>query len=237
MISILLILILVFGFFMGMKRGFILQLMHLISFIIAFTVAVLYYKKLAPNLVSWIPYPDITSEQSWAIFLDSMPMENAFYNAIAFALIFFGTKINLKNIHSMLDFCARIPVPDITSEQSWAIFVDSMPMENALYNAIEFALIFFGTKIILQIIASMLDFVARLPVLKQLNKLLGAILGFVEVYLILFVLLYVVALTPVGKLQGYVADSFVARLIVEFTPFLSSAMESLWFTDVLGKLF
>ncbi|HLR22788.1 MAG TPA: CvpA family protein [Pseudogracilibacillus sp.] len=183
MISILLILILVFGFFMGMKRGFILQLMHLLSFIIAFTVAVLYYKKLAPNLVSWIPYPDITSEQSWAIFLDSMPMENAFYNAIAFALIFFGTKI------------------------------------------------------ILQIIASMLDFVARLPVLKQLNKLLGAILGFVEVYLILFVLLYVVALTPVGKLQGYVADSFVARLIVEFTPFLSSAMESLWFTDVLGKLF
>src|SRR5699024_9864325 len=149
MISILLILILVFGFFMGMKRGFILQLMHLLSFIIAFTVAVLYYKKLASNLVSCIPYPDITSEQSWAIF--------------------------------------------------------------------------FGTKIILQIIAFMLDFVARLPVLKQLNKLLGAILGFVEVYLILFVLLYVVALTPVGKLQGYVADSFVARLIVEFTPFLSSA--------------
>src|SRR5699024_3553207 len=136
MISILLILILVFGFFMGMKRGFILQLMHLLSFIIAFTVVVLYYKKLVPYSSSWLPYPDITPEQSWAIFLDSMPMENAFYTATAFALIFFGTKI------------------------------------------------------ILQIIASMLDFVARPPVLKQLNKLLGAILGFVEVYLILFVLLY-----------------------------------------------
>src|SRR5699024_8842722 len=132
MISILLILILVFGFFMGMKRGFILQLMHLLSFIIAFTVAVLYYKKLAPNLLSWIPYPDITSEQSSAIYLASMQMENPYYNAIAFALLFFGTKI------------------------------------------------------ILQIIDSMLDFVARLPVLQQLNKLLGAILGFVEVYLILF---------------------------------------------------
>src|SRR5690625_6817886 len=89
---------------MVIKRLFILQLMHLLSFIIAFTVAVLYYKKLAPNLVSWIPYPDITSEQSWAIFLDSMPMENAFYNAIAFALIFFGTKIILQIIASMLDF-------------------------------------------------------------------------------------------------------------------------------------
>src|SRR5699024_11935407 len=108
------------------------------SFIIAFTVAVLYYKKLAPNLVSWIPYPDITSEQSWAIFLDSMPMENAFYNAIAFALIFFGIKI------------------------------------------------------ILQIIASMLDFIARLPVLNKLNMLLSAILDFVDVYLILFFIISVV---------------------------------------------
>src|SRR5699024_314757 len=143
MISILLILILVFGFFMGMKRGFILQLMHLLSFIIAFTVAVLYYKKLAPNLVSWISYSDITSEQLWAILVDSMTMEYAFYNGIVFALIFFSTKI------------------------------------------------------ILQIIASMLDFVSILPVLKQLNKLLGAILGFVEDYLILFVLSYVVTQTPV----------------------------------------
>src|SRR5699024_7441654 len=112
----------------------ILQLMHLLSFIIAFTVAVLYYKKLAPNLVSWIPYPDITSEQSWAIFLDSMPMENALYNAIAFALLFFGTKIMFQSM------------------------------------------------------AAMRDLVASRPVLNQLNSLLGAILWFVEVYLMLFVL-------------------------------------------------
>src|SRR5699024_12073483 len=110
MISILLILILVFGFFMGMKRGFILQLMHLLSFIIAFTVAVLYYKKLAPNLVSWIPYQDITSEQSWAIFMYSMPMENAFYNAIAFALIFFCKKIILQIIDFMIDFVIILTV-------------------------------------------------------------------------------------------------------------------------------
>src|SRR5699024_8848520 len=123
---------------------------------------VLYYKKLAPNLVSWIPYPDITSEQSWAIFLDSMPMENAFYNAIAFALIFFGTKI------------------------------------------------------ILHIIDSMLDFVAILPVLKQLNKLLSCILYYIVDSLSLFVIVYVDGLKPVGKLQGYIAYSFVPRLNVDF---------------------
>src|SRR5699024_8985380 len=136
MISLLLLVILLFGFLMGLKRGFILQLLHLIGFIVAFIVARLYYKPLAAALVSWIPYPELDSEQAWAMFINSMPMENAFYNAIAFAIIFFATKV------------------------------------------------------VLQIIASMLDFVARLPILRHLNSILGAIFGFVEVYLILFILLY-----------------------------------------------
>jgi uncharacterized membrane protein required for colicin V production len=168
---------------MGLKRGFILQALHLIGFIIAFIVARMYYKPLAAALVSWIPYPELPDDQMWAMFLNSMPLENAFYNAIAFALIFFGTKI------------------------------------------------------VLQIIATMLDFVASLPVLRLINKILGAVLGFVEVYLILFIILYIVALVPMGKIQAYLADSYIATLMVEQTPFLSHAVENLWFTEFLGKIF
>lgn len=182
MISIFILLILIFGFFRGLKRGFILQLMHLFGFLIAFIVAVLYYKKLAAHLVSWIPYPNVSSDQTWALFLNSMPLENAFYNAIAFAIIFFAVKI------------------------------------------------------ILQIIASMFDFVARIPVLKQLNTVFGGVLGFIEVYLVTFIILYIIALLPLEKIQGYVDDSFIAKLIVEHTPFLSHAMESLWFTELLGMV-
>jgi len=182
MISLILIILLLFGFLMGLKRGFILQLLHLIGFIVAFIVARIYYKPLAKELVSWIPYPEIGSDHGWAMFLNSMPLENAFYNAVAFALIFFVTKI------------------------------------------------------ILQIIASMLDFVSRLPIVRHLNKLLGAILGFVEVYLIMFILLYIVALLPLESIQARLADSFVATWIVEKTPYLSHAVESMWFTEILGKI-
>src|SRR5699024_9057416 len=122
------------------------------------------------------------------------------------------------------------------SEQAWAMFINSMPMENAFYNAIAFAIIFFATKVVLQIIASMLDFVARLPILRHLNSILGSIFGFVEVYLILFILLYIVALLPLELIQRKLADSFVATLIVEHTPFLSHAFESMWFTEMLGKV-
>lgn len=178
MISLILIVLLLFGFLRGLKRGFILQTFHLVGFIIAFLVARMYYKGLAGHLDAWIPYPELSSDTSWALFVNNSSVETAFYNAIAFAIIFFAVKI------------------------------------------------------ILQIIASMLDFVSRIPVLKQLNKLLGSILGFVEVYLVIFILLYIIALTPIDVIQEKIAGSSVATFMVESTPFLSKTVESMWFAGL-----
>src|SRR5690625_5061162 len=183
MISLIILIILIFGFFMGLKRGFILQLIHLVGFVISFIVASLYFRKLSSHLALWIPYPELSDDKVWAVFLNSMPLENAFYNAIAFAIIFFVTKI------------------------------------------------------VLQVIATMLDFVARLPVIRSVNKGLGAILGFMEVYLITFILLYISALLPVEKGQLKIQSSRLATFMIEHTPFLSSTMESLWFTELLSKLY
>lgn len=182
MISIIIILVLIFGFLMGLKRGFILQMMHLLGFIISFIVATLYFKQLSSHLSLWIPYPELGDDKVWAVFLNSMPLENAFYNAIAFAIIFFGTKI------------------------------------------------------VLQIIASMLDFLANLPVLRSLNKILGALLGFIEVYFITFIILFILALVPMESIQQRIEESFVAKLIIEHTPVLSKTIETLWFTEVLSKV-
>lgn len=183
MVSLIIILILVFGFLRGLKRGFILQLMHLTGFIIAFIVAALFYRKLASHVSLWVPYPDIGDDSLWAIFLNTLPLEAAFYNAIAFAIIFFATKI------------------------------------------------------VLQIIASMLDTLANLPVLRSINKILGAALGFIEVYLVTFIVLFILALVPIGSLQTHIKSSFLATLIVEHTPILSKLLQSLWFTEVLTKFY
>lgn len=176
MTNIILIGLLILGFLIGLKRGFILQAFHLIGFITAFVIAAIYYDNLAKKLALWIPYPDLANDSLWADFLKALPLENAFYNAIAFAIIFFATKI------------------------------------------------------VLQIIASMLDFVASLPILNSINKLLGAFLGFVEVYLIAFIILYILALTPIESIQSWLNDSSIALNIVENTPILSEKIKSLWFT-------
>jgi uncharacterized membrane protein required for colicin V production len=101
-------------------------------------------------------------------------------------------------------------------------------MEEAFYRAIAFIIIFFAVKILLQIIGSMLDFIAHLPILKQLNVWAGGFLGFAEVYLILFILLYIAALIPMEILQKPLEDSIMANLLVNHTPFLSEQIKNIW---------
>src|SRR5699024_5279084 len=141
MFSLIIYVLLIIGFLMGIKRGFILQVFHLIGFIVAFIVATMYYDRLSPYFTLWILYPDI-----------------------------------------------------IKSTGSLAEFFQKLPLEDGFYNGIAFVVIFFAAKIILQIIATMLDFVANLPVIGLLNKIGGAILGFIEVYAIVFFILFILAL-------------------------------------------
>lgn len=166
--------ILIIGFIVGLKRGFILQTIHLVGFIAAFIVAYIYYDQLAPKLTLWIPYPKLGSSSTLNLLFENANLEDAYYRAIAFAAIFFAVKI------------------------------------------------------LLQIIGSMLDFVTHLPILKQLNVWAGGFLGFVEVYLLLFIVLYIAALLPIQAIQGPLNDSILAENIIKNTPVFSQQVKQLW---------
>ncbi|MEH7176437.1 CvpA family protein [Neobacillus vireti] len=174
MLDLAIILLFVFGFFIGLKRGFILQFVHITGFIIAYIVAYLYYGDLAPKLTLWVPYPNLGTTSPLKLLSENGNMEEAFYRAIAFVIIFLAVKI------------------------------------------------------LLQIIGSMLDFIAHLPILRQLNVWAGGILGFAEVYLIIFILLYIGALVPMEFMQKPLDDSIIANLMVNHTPFLSQQIKSMW---------
>lgn len=174
MLDLAIIFILIIGFFVGLKRGFILQLFHLVGFIIAYIVANLYYEQLAPKLTIWIPYPNI------------------------------GDNLTLK------------------------ILTNSGNMETAFYRAISFVIIFFAIKILIQIIASMLDFIARLPILRQLNIWAGGLLGFLENYLLIFILLYIAALIPMAIFQDALEQSVLAKFIINHTPIFSEQIKKWW---------
>lgn len=178
MIDLILLFILVIGFFVGFRRGLILQIVYLTGFIISFIVAYMYFDDLSPHLKLWIPYPSLPEDSTLTLFLENLHLESAYYRAIAFAILFFGTKI------------------------------------------------------VMQIIGSMLDFLADLPLLSTINGWLGGFLGIIEVYLLIFFILYIGALTPVDFVQTLINDSALAKGIVEHTPVFSAKIKELWFESL-----
>ncbi|WP_216828878.1 CvpA family protein [Alkalihalobacterium elongatum] len=179
MFSLLIFFILISSFFIGLRRGFILQLIHLVSFFVALIVAYLYYGELASYIRLWIPYPQFSSDSAFSMFIEAFNFESVYYSGIAFAILFFGTKIALH------------------------------------------------------IIGSMLDFVAHLPILRTINGWLGGALCFLEAYLILFILLHVAALLPIEFVQDQLQKSSLAHLILDYTPFLSSWIKEIWINNKL----
>lgn len=182
MLDLILLLFLVIGFIIGLKRGFILQLVHLVGFAVALIVAYVYFDELAPRLKLWVPYPTISDNAAMSLFLDSIHVESAYYRAIAFAMLFFGTKI------------------------------------------------------LLQIVASMLDFLADLPVLRTINGWMGGALGLLEAYFLLFFALYIAAFLQIEKIQSALSHSVIAGVMVEHTPVISSAIKNLWVQTIVMLL-
>ncbi|MDA1477544.1 CvpA family protein [Bacillus changyiensis] len=171
MLDIIIIILLLSGLLIGLKRGFIRQCIRLVTFIVAIAVAGVYYRDLAPKL-GWIPAPDFSGGQA--------------------AFSFFNGSL-----------------------------------KDAYYNMIAFLILFILTIILLRIAASFLDAVARIPVIKQVNQILGALLGFVEIYLFVFIILFVGALLPIDELHSMMASSMLADLVVHKTPFLSDLLEQM----------
>lgn len=120
-----------------------------------------------------------------------------------------------------------IPFMTIPEDISKFIF-HSIDLEQAYYNVVAFAIIFFATKIVLQIIISLFDILSNVPILKYVNKLLGAIFGVLEVYILLFVALYILAMVPHDTIQQKLKQSALATTIVEQTPILSSQALYWW---------
>ncbi|MBH9967033.1 CvpA family protein [[Bacillus] enclensis] len=174
MLDLVLFIILLVGFLTGLRRGFILQAVHMTGFIIAFIVAYIYYDQLAPKLTLWIPYPSLDEQSKLQMIFEMTNMDQAYYRVIAFALIFFAVKI------------------------------------------------------IVHIFGSMLDFVAHLPILKQLNVLGGGLLGLIETYLIIFILLFIAVLLPIDTVQSFINDSFIAQAMVKHTPVFSDMVKDWW---------
>lgn len=126
-------------------------------------------------------------------------------------------------------FVLWIPYPGLQPDSSLTLVLDALDVDKTFYRIIAFAVIFFAVKLAMQIVASIFDFLTFFPVLKSVNRILGAVLCFVEFYFILFILLYVIALLPIESIQNLMGKSIIANLMLEHTPIVTQLFQKIWY--------
>ncbi|MFV0561039.1 MAG: CvpA family protein [Enterococcus sp.] len=91
MFTIIILLLLLHAFFSGARRGFTLQVVYTVGYVISFIVARMYYQTLAAHLELYIPYPAVTPDTELVFFGQtiSFSLDQAFYAGVAFLMILF----------------------------------------------------------------------------------------------------------------------------------------------------
>lgn len=167
MLTILILLLLAFGFYTGAKRGLILQVLYSVGYLISYFVARTYYKEVASHLELYIPYPSVTPTSK---------------------LVFFNQEISLD-------------------------------LDKAFYSAVVFLLLLFAGWLVVRFLAIFLHGLTFIPVLKQVNGLLGGVLSVLVLYVGLFLVLATASMIPSDIVQNQFRIKWLARGIVKNTPF------------------
>lgn len=89
MLSLLLILFLAYGFYVGARRGLAMQAFFTIGYAIFFGIALLSFRVLGPKFEMIVPYPSASLGSEFAFFSTKVGMEldDAFYRAFAFIFV------------------------------------------------------------------------------------------------------------------------------------------------------
>ena len=91
MLSLLLILLLIYGFYIGARRGLAMEAFYAVGYAIFFGLALLTFKSWGPKFEMIVPYPSANLGSEFAFFSTKVGMEldDAFYRAFAFIFICF----------------------------------------------------------------------------------------------------------------------------------------------------
>lgn len=89
MVSLLIIILLAYGFYTGYRVGLVMQAIRLVGYIFTFLIATRYFDVLSGWLALFIPFPALQPDSQLALYTEqqSFFIENAFYNALTFLVI------------------------------------------------------------------------------------------------------------------------------------------------------
>ncbi len=119
--SIIIIILLIIGLVIGYRRGVILQLLHLVGTISAIVISAMNYKTLSAKFDMVMPYPSTAQSVNNPVLPDLGNAEYAFYDMVAFFIIFVIAKILTQLIVSAFDYLQQLSVFGVGGEIAGSI--------------------------------------------------------------------------------------------------------------------
>ncbi|MBG9988463.1 CvpA family protein [Aerococcaceae bacterium DSM 111176] len=89
MFTLIIILVLAFGFYTGYRRGLAMQIIRILGMIISFILSSMFYQQLSEILEMIVPFPSIQPDSNLAVYSEELSfyISDAFYNVLAFITI------------------------------------------------------------------------------------------------------------------------------------------------------
>ncbi len=193
-IDIIILAIIALSVFLGYKQGLVKVAIKLVSFLIAIIIAFMLYKP-ATNFI-----------------IQNTQIDDKIENSIIEKITPAGLSKEDK-VTSNVNISTKIA--DITDNSIENI---SNQLTTKLIEAISLFLIFIVTKIVLKFITILADSIAKLPILKQFNKIGGIVYGLLRGLIIVYTILGVALLCEplIGtEVSGLLQNSIVSKSIYD----------------------
>lgn len=200
----LLIGVLIFLLFMvlyGYKNGLVRLMLSLVATIVAFLISMMLMEPCETFIKNNTPIYDNIKEQM-ADYTDK----------------YISTELDFSSAEKQKETIQELKLPSAIrdkilkdSEKGETLVIDassfndyvSTSLTDIIVKALSLFILFIITKLILRIIISLLDIISRLPLVHEMNKLLGSVVGFVEGIFVIWILCLFVTVfsgTNVGEM-------------------------------------
>lgn len=181
MLSLLIIIIFLYAFYAGARRGWLLETFYAVGFFFSFLFASLLYSRLGPHLELLVPYPSASQNSNFTFFNHhvGLSLSHAFYAGVAF-LIILAIGWMITRFLGMFVY-------------QWTF----------------------------------------VPEANDVNWLTGGVIATLVTYVGLFLILYLLAMIPIDGLQNALKHSFVAKMMIRYSPFLTHHITQLWVGNIL----
>lgn len=152
---------------------------------------------------------------------------------IGYAISFFFALQYYQQVSGLVEMMVPYPSPVSANENPFVLYGQEFifSLDQGFYNGVAFIGILILGWIITRFIGGILNFLTEIPVVKQLNQIGGAIVGFIVQYVGIFLILFLLSMVPMQIIQNQFESSLLARSIVAKTPKLSTDLYDWWIEE------